>query len=418
MDNAKKNELMEHLAHELDITPDMYRRMIRVVDGLQNHLQNRTPGTRVYKQGSMKLGTAVRPYKGDKDADFDIDLVVQYLSKREDTSPELLKSLLGDSLKNSDYGFFLDEEGRKCWTLNYDANNPSRDPFHIDLCPAVDESMARKSKIHPGHLRDSAIAITKIKDKKIKPHQYDWDTSNPEGYAKWFNGLTDGVYRQIKINDRQRVYARHQGSFADINSVADEYTRTPLQRVVQLLKRHRDVAYANQKNSDDKPASIIITTLVGRMVEALSQDGRTINDTYQLLNFVLDNITQFAKFMAEGKTSDASSILHVRAYMTRVHDAASGKMDWKIPNPANSEENLADRWNETPAKAAEFFKWVAHVKKDLIDVLESNPIDVKKNLQHALGPAFIIAALSRFSFEPTKPKVALQSNQVPQPHRA
>ena len=42
--------------------------------------------------------------------------------------------------------------------------------------------------------------------------------------------------------------------------------------------------------------------------------------------------------------------------------------DYVIPNPSNTEENFADKWNKEPAKATAFFKWLEKAKKDIIEV--------------------------------------------------
>ena len=62
MDKSKKKELIEKVAHGLDITPDMYNRSESVVRGISAYLKNIDPSVQVYKQGSFKLGTIVRPY--------------------------------------------------------------------------------------------------------------------------------------------------------------------------------------------------------------------------------------------------------------------------------------------------------------------------------------------------------------------
>lgn len=115
----KKQELIERIAHSLDITPEMYDQSQSVVRGLTNYVKNIDPSVVVYKQGSFKLGTIIRPYRKDKYGDFDIDLVVQFSDRREQVKPSDIKQRLGEYLEKSNYKKFLDEEGSRCWTLNY-----------------------------------------------------------------------------------------------------------------------------------------------------------------------------------------------------------------------------------------------------------------------------------------------------------
>ena len=76
MDKFKKEELMNKIAHALDITPQMYNESMSAVRGLSAYIKNQIKNVEIYKQGSFKLGTIVRPYYKDKDGEFDIDLVV------------------------------------------------------------------------------------------------------------------------------------------------------------------------------------------------------------------------------------------------------------------------------------------------------------------------------------------------------
>ena len=62
--------------------------------------------------------------------------------------------------------------------------------------------------------------------------------------------------------------------------------KSPLQRCVQILKRHRDVMFAD--NLDSKPISIIITTLAGKAyqgeVEIADALDRILSNMGSLIN--------------------------------------------------------------------------------------------------------------------------------------
>jgi predicted nucleotidyltransferase len=106
MNNSKKKELIELIAHRLDITPDMYNRSQSVVQGLTNYLKSIDSRIEIYKQGSFKLGTIIRPCKKDRDGDFDIDLVVQFSDNKTTTTPAIIKARLGEYLKKQNYRIF------------------------------------------------------------------------------------------------------------------------------------------------------------------------------------------------------------------------------------------------------------------------------------------------------------------------
>ena len=103
MTDKKKQELIERIAHSLDITPEMYDQSQSVVRGLTNYVKNIDPSVVVYRQGSFKLGTIIRPYQKDKYGDFDIDLVVQFSDRREQVKPSDIKQRLGEYLEKSNF---------------------------------------------------------------------------------------------------------------------------------------------------------------------------------------------------------------------------------------------------------------------------------------------------------------------------
>lgn len=111
----------------------------------------------------------------------------------------------------------------------------------------------------------------------------------------------------------------------EIDQVPLYQIKTPLQRTVQLLKRHRDVMYDKlpQNRKDNAPISIIITTLA-----ALAYNNEA--NIFDALNNIVSKMENYIE--KDGET-------------------------YKILNPVMSEENFADKWNTEPAKAQEFFCW-------------------------------------------------------------
>ena len=83
MNSIVRKELMDKIAQALDITPDMFNKAMSVANGLANYIENQGYTVEVYKQGSFKLGTIIKPYKKDRNSDYDMDLVVQYVDKKE-----------------------------------------------------------------------------------------------------------------------------------------------------------------------------------------------------------------------------------------------------------------------------------------------------------------------------------------------
>lgn len=261
----------------------------------------------IYPQGSFQLGTVVKPLERDE---YDIDLVC-FLSdlKKENTSQANLKQMVGDRLKENEiYKKILDKEGRRCWTLNY-ANE-----FHMDILPSIKDDELRAEDI----LYKDAILIT---DKqKIDNGDTDWPKSNPKGYLDWFFSKQIDIFQSSKKRLAESIKA-------SVEDIPDYKVRTPLQRAIQVLKRHRDVYFLKQDNKD-KPISIIITTLITHLYEG--QDN-VFNTIYDALN----------------RISDVILIKHGR---------------YVILNPVNPVENFADKWNEDYSLPKAFFEWIQAAK--------------------------------------------------------
>lgn len=142
-------------------------------------------------QGSIRVGTAIKPITDEGSYDVDIVCNLGRLQK-ETISQEKLKELVGrevrayadcHGMKNAPH------DGKRCWTLEYvdEAN------FHIDILPTVDNTQTMR-------LAFAAKNITVSRDDRYLAHTDkrhpcyrricdDWPTTNPVGYADWFLGV-------------------------------------------------------------------------------------------------------------------------------------------------------------------------------------------------------------------------------------
>ena len=204
-----------------------FQRVAMWLGAEESPLQRYDP--QLYPQGSFRLGTPVRPVGGT--GDFDIDLVCRLNIRKEQITQKDLKRIVGDRLKADEELRKRLKELRRCWTLGY---QPS---FHLDVLPCIPDA----------EMQTTGILLT---DKELLR----WQFSNPIGYANWFFDRMRYV-----LTEAQKAYARAQN--INIEDVPEWRVRTPLQRAVQVLKRHRDVRFIDDE--DRRPVSIIITTLAG-----------------------------------------------------------------------------------------------------------------------------------------------------------
>lgn len=308
--------ILGFLADELDVPENLYAEMVRKYEHLsawikEDNAERFNTDSEIYPQGSTRLGTMIRPVK--EGCEYDVDLVYRReLSKKSVTQEELVEQT-GEQLRR--YIADLRKEGgdvpdlvhrRRCWALNFKGR------FHMDVLPSIPDDEAPTYTVRS---LDAAILIT---DRELR----EWQHSNPKGYAEWFNDRERRVLRERRV-----VMAK--AANVEIESIPEERVRTPLRRVIQILKRHRDIRY--EGNPDDKPISIIITTLAA---------GAYANETD-----LFDALISAVRDMPKG-------------VQTR-------NGEWWIPNPVNPSENFADKWNEEPQKASLFFRWLSQVEADL-----------------------------------------------------
>lgn len=259
----------------------------------------------IFPQGSFRLGTAIRPL--DESEEYDLDLACKLrdgISKDSHTQ-ETLKKLIGIELEAYRKARGIKNElepKHRCWRLEYQDDLS----FHMDIVPCIPADENRRKAILEsirktgldeyvaGSASQTTISITDDRHEGYKHICGDWNISNPEGYAKWF---------EYRMNPQQTRILLEK---AQVDDVPLFKKKTPLQRVIQILKRHRD--NWSKDNPDSKPISIIITTLAAR-----AYNGET--DVVTALGNVLEKMG--------GLVNPARP---------------------RVPNPVDPEEDFADRW--------------------------------------------------------------------------
>jgi Second Messenger Oligonucleotide or Dinucleotide Synthetase domain len=279
------NELLSNIAEVLDIPDHYYEDAVRTYEEIGSYLAQEDSPLRDYSpdicpQGSFRLGTVVRPHL--KDDEYDIDLVCSLSIKKESITQKDLKKKVGERLKSrSDLKHRLDELGR-CWRLSY------AHQFHMDVLPVIPDL----ENPHTGIL---------LTDKDLRL----WQKSDPVAYAEWF-------YERMRVVAEQKRAAIAEEKRASIEDVPDWQVRTTLQRVVQLLKRHRDIYFG--KDFEGRPTSILVTTLAAHAYRNQPEISEAINEVVREM----------------------------------AHHIENRKGVWWVENPVQPDENFADKWNAFP----------------------------------------------------------------------
>ena len=344
--NLERSKILQAVTESLDITPtqmqlakDRYQAVGEFLGEEGSILEKYNP--RISPQGSFLLGTVVKPM-ADEDQ-FDIDLICLLELTNKEVTQEELKIMIGDRLKVR-YEKMMEEEKRRCWTIKYAESTK----FHMDVLPCIpDPSFAIQYSTVPQLIADTSIQITDKNDKiNYSKYSAEWKKSNPLGYYEWFKERMKEQFDKLKLE-------KAQINGVQIDEVEDFEVRTPLQRAIQLLKRHRDVKYGND---EDRPISIIITTL-----SAKAYNGES--DLYVALDNIVSNMENYIE----------------RRFV-------NNKYEFWIENPINPDENFADKWNETDRKKQLFVQWLINVKVDILDVLkQQNRPKILKELKLSFG---------------------------------
>ena len=261
----------------------------------------------IYPQGSIRLETAVKPLGQNE---FDIDLVFFTPNISSDTiSPEFLKKLIGDRLKEHTYYRNMLKETNRGWSINYP------DEFHLDITPSLEK-------------QDEPYNTSElVADSKLKNYM----TANPQGYSKWFDysALQIPICQQTRelfqseLLFKQECHVIKDSAIAIEDLPEQEPTKLLLKSIVQIFKRHRDIMF---EGKDNAPISVIITTLT------------TKSYLYCIKKY--------------NYTNEYDLMLDTLRYMKKYIDIKCG-LYW-IENPSIQSENFAEKWNEKPIKKRNF----------------------------------------------------------------
>lgn len=322
--NSRATLLWTSLSDALDIPKSLYQKASDRHKSLGDWLCRRESRLADYQpkvraQGSFRFGTVVRPI--DPEAEYDLDhvVVLEALSSGMMTQAEL-KRLHGLEMKDyaSAHGMLPPTEHNRCWRARY------RDEvaFHLDSLPCVPAGEDAWGGLRRAGVAEDlamrAVAITDRRHPRYHELHAAWLTSNPRGFARWFESRA-ALGRDPQLLQRIRARAAED--------VPPYEWKTPLQRSIQILKRHRDVAFKH--DPDIAPISMIITNLA-----AHAYAGEV--DITEALRGILHRMPGY-----------------VRSGLPRV------------PNPTHPSEDYADKWQRDPRLERSFWEWHQRASADV-----------------------------------------------------
>lgn len=311
------NTLYEKVAQSIDISEKLFDQAEEYYKKLGAWMDKETPNYNitVYAQGSFALGTIIKPYT-DED-DYDLDLVCEFENHYRLDAKSLKVEIVKPLLDRYDEITSI-EEKKRCWQVVYKKCSN----FHMDVIPSIDKT--------------SHINITDKNDEKLS---YEYIGSNPKGYIDWFNERKAIRYKAL-LEAHLIKNEQNRRFMAEVEPLKEYKLKTPLQKAIQLLKRHRDIMFKDD-TENLAPISIIITTVAAHLYK--NEDN--IYDT-------LVNILENAKYFIDENKRNGEYFIENPSY--------TGK----------EKENFAEKWNKNPERAEAFFDWLQQAKTHLIKSIE------------------------------------------------
>ncbi|WP_258090203.1 nucleotidyltransferase domain-containing protein [Serratia liquefaciens] len=344
-------ELLSQIIETLDLTQTQYANIKSAYSGVGNYLsEGEDPLLKdavIYPQGSVRLNTTVKPKNEDQ---YDIDLICYLPHATHADYTGVITAIRQRLESHNTYKDLLSDLPRG-FRINYAGD------YHLDITPGRDYLSNSVLLGHPLWVVDAQTA---------------WKESNPRGYAEWFDeSASKQPLRTILIMDS----ASRVGTEA-LLPLPDHTDKKLLNRIVQILKRHRD-EWAFELDEDTqrcKPISVILTTLACHAYNQIIAERRAYDNDLDVLLDVLELMPSF-----------------IQVNNDEVH----------VSNPHMPEENFAEKWNrqedgEGKKRSDAFQQWHAAAEDTFNTLAQSIGEDnLFSNLEKDFGKTPVEAVRSR-----------------------
>lgn len=290
---------------------------------LKGHLEE------IHPHGSRQLGTMTRPLRR-KDG-FDIDLVARLNQSAWGaySGPGGATTLINriyTALQHyaNQHGLQL-HRWERCVTLEY------ADGMCADIAPVID--MPHWAALHGEH-------HGMIPDRQLRS----FHPTNPKGFSKQFNEIAaiEPTFNIVALDSVTK--ASRDADIAPLPG-ADVFGRLVC-RLIQIMKLHRDAAFADETLQDLRPSSILITALAAGSYQLKARVPH-----FGALDLLLD-------------------IVRTMPTLIRTRPGNNGLLEWVLENPTAPGDNLASSVN-TRAKQDAFYQWHSRLLEDVQGIVDS-----------------------------------------------
>lgn len=384
----KTRKQLKSILEKVDLTKSQRNRAIELYTNVCKSIEEKSGlDISFYAQGSFATKTAIRPYKNGRDRAYDVDVICEVNVSKKSISPKTLKNHFRDALENSRYSDIF-VESDKCFTIEFKEQDGI--DFSIDIIPCVPEDEATVEILTHAtenpHLVSSSVAIPENLEDSSS-----WLTNNPKGYVTWFENEIQ------EFHDRYLSEKRGAKFSASIAELPNDQFNNNLLNIIKILKRTRDVFYY-RRNSENKPSSIIITTIIGKLAKNLTPTSNELD----LLMQVITQLQQIKNY----PINSLSQRMDITGYA--ISDIITRDMgQWVLNNPANGKDNILNSWNENETKSKDFFVWINDLQDTFLTLIE------KSNEEKTITEFYNIFAIKsptsdtekkQFSVSATSPK--------------
>src|SRR5581483_4723163 len=276
---------------ELELTSAQYADAVKSYEAIAAVLRKIHPALEIiiFPQGSMRLGTTVRPIQGER---FDLDMVCLVTLSGTIYQPEQIFNLVWEALGQDETYRHLRRKKNRCIRIEYADGRK----FYLDVTPAVPD-WAKSTLLY-------------VPDRELKK----WFSSHPIGFCDKFKKAGEAlpIIRRpmLQFANRSLVLA-NASAHVEPMPQHGAFDKTPLQRIVQILKGDRNKYFQN--NTAYRPSSILLTTLTMH-----SYSHFVTEPVADLLEFVAKVVAKLPEFIQETGTA--------------------GFRKFFVMNPVNSEE--------------------------------------------------------------------------------
>lgn len=327
---------------QIDAAAEAYE---QIANHLVNELKWECSDINIHPQGSSRTQTLINSPDASK---FDIDAVCQVdISRIDAFDPMSFFDDIGQALSK-----FEPEAKKRCWRIEFSGHS-----FYIEFTPSVPLStvptmILDSVRYKPSNNYEStALAVVDTPTEK-------WKTSNPEGFANWVNEQAEKKLMLMLAFERAALSM--DSSISPVPSQEVPLSDT-LRVAIRLFKRHRDMAVRNGNlDSEYKPISVIIVTLLTQCYEGLADIGETYSHPIQLL-------------------ADLAGLIP--------HMIEERNGEYWVANPTVEGENFAERWNQDKGeRKTTFDNWCDLLIDDLQSILkETDERAIQERVRRVFG---------------------------------